>query len=109
MDRIAHLKHLQTVFREFDADEVISEPVLICLFCNSLRPSFCAQTKQDGCWKDIWEQAIKKAIITEAKTALNLPSWVRKIDTCYSRGHQSSPKVDECTKEKVSNQNFSRS
>ena len=42
MDWAAHLEHLQTVFREFDADTVISEPVLIRLFRDGLRPSIRA-------------------------------------------------------------------
>ena len=45
MDWAAYLEHLQTVFREFDANTVISELVLIRLFCNGLRPSICAQAK----------------------------------------------------------------
>ena len=46
MDWSAHLGHLQTVLWEFDANAVISEPVLIRLFCNGLRPSICAQAEQ---------------------------------------------------------------
>ena len=45
MDWAAHLEHLQTVFREFDANTVISEPVLICLFRHGLRPSIRAQAE----------------------------------------------------------------
>ena len=42
MDWAAHLKHLQTVFREFDTDAVISELDLIRLFRDGLRPSIRA-------------------------------------------------------------------
>ena len=73
MDSAAYLEHWQTVLRELDADTVISEPILIHLFCDSLRSSIRAQAKQEGCWKDTWDQAIKKAIMAEAKAALNLP------------------------------------
>ena len=52
MDWAAHLKHLQTVLQEFDADAVISEPVLIQLFRDGLRPSIRAQAKQEGCRKN---------------------------------------------------------
>ena len=34
---------------------VILEPVLICLFCNNLRPSIRTQAKQDSYWKNTWE------------------------------------------------------
>ena len=55
MDWPAHLEHLQTIFHKFDANAVISEPVLICLFCNSLRPSICAQAEQKDCQKYTWD------------------------------------------------------
>ena len=42
MDWAVHLEHLQTVLREFDANAVISEPVLIRLFRDGLRPSIRA-------------------------------------------------------------------
>ena len=95
MDWAAHLEHLQTVLREFDADAVISEPVLIRLFRNGVRPSIRAQAKQKGCQKDTWDQAINQAIIVEAKAALNLPSWIREMDACYPQGHRSASKTTE--------------
>ena len=45
MDWAAHFEHLQTVFRKFDADAVILELVLICLFSDSLKPSIRAQAE----------------------------------------------------------------
>ena len=53
MDWAAHIEHLQIVFQEFDADVVILEPIFIRLSRDSLQSSICAQTKQDGCQKDI--------------------------------------------------------
>ena len=55
MDWAAHLEHLQTVLQEFNADAAISEPVLIRLFCDGLRPSIRAQAKQEGRQKDTWD------------------------------------------------------
>ena len=52
MDWEAHLEHLQTIFRKFDTNAVISEPVLICLFWNGLKISIHAQAEQEGCQKD---------------------------------------------------------
>ena len=92
MDWAAYPKHLQTVFREFDAIVMISKPVLICLFRDGLKPSIGAQTKQKGRQKDTWDQAIKKAITIEAKAALNLPLWVREMDACCPWGHRSTSK-----------------
>ena len=80
MDLTAHLEYLQTVMQECDANKVVSEPVLIRLFRNALRPSIRAHAKQKDCQKDIWDQAIKKVITATAKAALNLPLWVCKMD-----------------------------
>ena len=49
---MAYLEHLQTVFRQLDVNVMISEPVLICFFRNSLQHSICTQAKQDGYGKD---------------------------------------------------------
>ena len=95
MDLAAHLEHLQTVFRTFDAHAVILVPVLIYLFCNGLRPSIRAQAKQEGCQKDIWDQAIKKAITAEPRATQNLPLSVRDIDACCPRDHRSASKPTE--------------
>ena len=46
---MAYLEHLKTIFFKFDADVVIFKPVLIFLFCNGLKLSIRAQTKQKGC------------------------------------------------------------
>ena len=80
---------------------VISKPVLIRLFRNSLQPFIYAQAKQDGRQKDIWKQAIKKAITAEAKATFNFLSWIWEIDARCPQGHWSSPQGDKRTKEKV--------
>ena len=90
MDLAAYLKHLQTVFYKFNANAVISEPVLIRLLCNGLRSSIRAQTEQKDCQKDTWYQSIKKAITAETKAALNLLLSVAEIDACYPWGHRSA-------------------
>ena len=100
MDWAAYLEYLQIVFQKFDAYAIISKSVLIFLFCNGLRLSIHAQVKQDGHWKNIWEQAIKKVITAKAKAAFNLPSWVQEMDACCPWSHQSFLKKDKCTKEK---------
>ena len=92
MDWAAHLEHLQTVFREFDADVVISEPVLIRLFHNGLKPSIYAQAKQEGRQKNTGDQAIKKVITADVMAALNLLLWVREMDSCCPEGHHSVSK-----------------
>lgn len=73
MDWAAHLEHLQTVIYKFDANAVILEPVLIRLFCDELRLSIHTQAKHQDCWKNTWDQGIRKAITAKVKAALNLP------------------------------------
>ena len=109
MDWAAYLEHLQTVLQEFNIDKVILEQVLIRLFRNGMWLSIRAQAKENGYWKDTWEQTIKKAITAEAKAALKLLSQVREMDACCPWGHQSYHKVVKCAKEKIFNQNFSKS
>ena len=55
MDWAAHLKQLQTVFQEFNANTVISELVPIRLFRNGLKPPIHTKAKQKNCQKDIWD------------------------------------------------------
>ena len=74
MDWAAYLKHLQTIVRGFNADMVISEPVPISLFYNSLWLSIHILAKQNGCQTDTYKQAIKKTIIAETKITPNLLS-----------------------------------
>ena len=88
---------------------MILEPVLIYLFRNSLQSSICAQAEQNGHWKDIRKQSIKKAITVKVKAALNFWSWVWEIDIYYFWGHQSSFKENKRIKEKVFNRNFFKS
>ena len=58
MDWAAHLEHLQTVLREFDSAAAPNKEVLICYFCDGLRPSIQAQTDERGWNLDTWKEAI---------------------------------------------------
>ena len=48
MDWAAHLEHLQTMLRKFNSTAALNEEVLICYFCDGLRPSIQAQTDERG-------------------------------------------------------------
>ena len=80
MELAAHLKHLQTVLREFDPAATPNEEVLIWYFCNSLRPFIRAQIDKQSKERDIWKEAIKKAIDAEAKAVRQPQSLIRKMD-----------------------------
>ena len=80
MDWAAHLNHLQTVLREFDSTTAPNEGVLICYFCDGLRPSIQAQTNEQGQDLDTWKEAIKKSMNAETKAACQPQSLMREID-----------------------------
>ena len=80
MDWVAHLEHLQTLLREFNSAAAPNEEVLICHFCDGLRPSIQAQTDEQGRDLDTWEEAIKKTIDAEAKAARQLQSLMKEMD-----------------------------
>ena len=48
-----------------------------------------AQSNQKDCRKDIWEQAIKKAIIAKTKVTLNISCLVLEMDAYSLWGHYS--------------------
>ena len=82
IDWAAHLEHLQTVLKEFDPAAAPTEEVLICYFCDGLRPSIRAQTDERGQDLDTWEEAIEKAIDAEAKAACQPQSLMKEMDNC---------------------------
>ena len=98
MDWAAHLEHLQIVLREFNSAAAPNKKVLICYFCDGLRPSIQAQTDERGQDLDTWEEAIKKSINAKAKTACQPQSLMREMDNWCPRGHR-PVKFDEPTKE----------
>ena len=69
MNWTAHIEHLQTVLKEFNFAVALNKEVLICHFCNGLKSSIGAKSNKQDQDLDIWEEAIKKAIYTEAKAA----------------------------------------
>ena len=71
------------MLKEFDFAVTFTEKVLICYFCNNLRPSIQAQIDEQNRDLDVWEEAIKKAIDAKAKVACQPQSLMKKIDNCY--------------------------
>ena len=69
MDWAAYLEHLQTVPKKFKPAATSIEEVLICYFCDGLKPFIWAQIDEQGQNLDTWEKAIKKTINVEAQTA----------------------------------------
>ena len=89
-DWASHLKHLQFIFIEFDADGAPEESTLICLFREELKPSIQAQMEQRGRENDNWEELIEKAIDAKAKVGLQPSSYVRDMDQRCPRGNRPS-------------------
>ena len=108
MDSAAHLEHLQTMLKKFDPAPAPTEEVLICYFRDGLRPSIQAQADERGQDLDTWEEAIKKAIDVEAKTACQPQSLIKEMDNCCPWGHWHT-KTDELAREpRNTNKNSSR-
>ena len=72
---------------------MISEPVLIRLSRDGLRPFIYAQAEQKDRRRKTWDQPIEKAIMTKAKDDWNVPLWVHKMDFGCPRGHNSALKL----------------
>ena len=83
-DWASHLKHLQAILIEFDADGAPEESVLIRFFREGLKPSVKAQMEQRGSW----EELVKKAIDAEAKASLQPPSTLREMDQRCPQGNR---------------------
>ena len=108
MDWAAHLEHLQTVLREFDSAAAPNKEVLICYFCDGLRPSIQAQMDERGQDLDTWEEVIENAIDVGAKAACQPQLLMREMDNQCLQSHR-PVKFDEPTKElKDSDKNSSR-
>ena len=69
MDWVAYLEYLQTVLKKFDPAAARTKEVLICYFCDGLRPSIRAQTDERGQNLDTRRKVAKKTIDAEAKAA----------------------------------------
>lgn len=75
-DWASHLKHLQAILIEFDADGAPEESALIRFFREGLKPSVKAEMEQ----RVSWDEFVKKAIDAEAKASLQPPSTLREMD-----------------------------
>ena len=98
IDWAAHIEHLQTVLKEFNPVAAPTEEVLICYFCDGLRPSIRAQTNKRVQDLDTWEEAIKKTIDAEAKAACQPQSLRKEMDNRCPQCHWPT-KTDEPARE----------
>ena len=79
-DWASYLDYLQFILQVFDEEGAPEESNIIWFFREDLRPSIKAQIEQQGQEHNSWEKYVKKAIDTEAKTSLQPPSILQKID-----------------------------
>ncbi len=97
LDWAAHLEHLQAVLKEFDPSDAPNEITFIRYFQEGLRPSIRAQLDHRGRDLDGWEEVVEKAGDAKTKANLQLPFYVRDIDTKCPKGHRPSSKNKETT------------
>lgn len=79
-DQAAHLKYLQAILIRFDTDGAPDKPTPIRFFYKDLKPFIKAQIEQNGRELNSWEELIEKTIDVKAKSILQSPSSIRKID-----------------------------
>ena len=93
------------MLKKFNSATAFTDEVLICYFCDSLRPSIQAQTDERGQDLDTWKEAIKKAIDIETKTACQPQSPIKEMDNGYPEGHQPTQTDEPAKKPKNTNKN----
>ena len=70
LDWAAYLEHLQAGLREFDPAATPNKEIMNRYFRKDLKPSVQAQLDARGRDLDSWEEAVEKAVNTEAKALL---------------------------------------
>ncbi len=85
-DWAAHLKHLQSILREFHTECAQSESLLGRYFYEGLRPSIKLWIDEESQEQLGWDNLIKKATKAEAKAKLQGPSS-RDLDQRCPRGN----------------------
>ena len=80
LDWASHLKHLQSILLEFDANGTPREPTMIRYFREGLKPSIQAEMQQHGRELDSFEDTIQKTVNVKAKAALRPCSTARETD-----------------------------
>ena len=87
-DWAAHLKYLQSILLEFDADGAPKEGTMIIYFRKGIRPSIWAEMEQRGRELDSFKEFVEKAVNTKAKAALRPRSYARETDQYCPRSSQ---------------------
>ncbi len=95
LDWAAHLEHLQAVLKEFNPTSALNKTTLIRYFRERLRPSIRAQLDHWGRDLDAWEEVIEKAGDVEVKENLQLPFYIREIDSRCPKSYYLLAKKDK--------------
>ena len=86
LDWASHLKHLQCILLEFDADGAPGKPTMIRYFREGLKPSVRAEMEQRSRKLDNFEELVQKTVDVEAKAALQPRFATRETDQHYPQG-----------------------
>lgn len=87
-DLAAHLEHLQSILREFDANGAQEETDFIRYSQEALKPSIQAEIEIQIQEYEDWVVFIQKAVAAKARSALRLPAATKDLDQHCLRGHR---------------------
>ena len=79
----AHLKYLQLILLEFDAEWAPTGGTMICYFRKDLKPSVWAKMEQRGRKLDRFEKVVQKAVDVEANAAFWPRSYICNTNQYY--------------------------
>ena len=86
LDWAAHLEHLQSILLEYDPVGAPTEPTMLRYFREDLKPSVLAELEYRDLELESFDQMVKKAVNSEAKSALRPRSSTKKMDQHCPRG-----------------------
>ena len=88
LDWTAHLEHLQSILLEYDPIRASTKTTMLRYFREGLKPSVLAELEYQNLGLESFDQMVKKAIDTEAKSALRSRSSTKEMDQNCPQGNK---------------------
>ena len=87
LDWAAHLEHLQSILLEYDPVGASTKPRMLKYSREGLKSSILAELEHPDLELENFDQMVKKAVDTEAKSALRPRSSTKEMDQHCPRGN----------------------
>ena len=88
LDWAAHLEHLQSILLEYDPVGAPTKPTMLRYFWEGLKPSVLAELEHRDLKLESFDQMVKKAVNTKAKSALRSRFSTKEMDQNCPRGNR---------------------